>query len=158
MRGDRPPVADDDQRLDELVGLAPLVGRLDREHRVLDRRAGAVHHGVVGQPGPLPAPVAVHREVAAAERRDVHPAPGDPAHVQQQRAHHLGAERRARRRGRRGSRGSRCWHLVPHAELDAGEQVPVEGVHAAGAEQADQVQRAAGLPQAGAQLHQRLKR
>ena len=46
-------------------------------------------------------------------------------------------------------------HAVPHAQLDAGEQVPVERVHAAGPEQADQVQRAAGLPQLGAQLDQR---
>ena len=45
-------------------------------------------------------------------------------------------------------------HLEPHAQLDAGEQVAVERVHATGAEQPDQVQRAAGLPEPGAELLQ----
>ena len=78
------------QRLDELVGLAPLVGRLHREHRMLDRRPQPVHHRVVGQPGPVPPAVPVHREVAADESGDIHLASGDAPHVHQKRPNHLG--------------------------------------------------------------------
>ena len=48
-------------------------------------------------------------------------------------------------------------HPVADPELDAGQQVPVEGVDPAGAQQPDQVEGPAGLPQAGAQLYQRGK-
>ena len=44
---------------------------------------------------------------------------------------------------------------VADAQLDAGEQMPVERVHAARTQQADEVERAAALPHAGAQLDQR---
>ena len=46
-------------------------------------------------------------------------------------------------------------HPLAHAQLDAGEQVPVERVHAARAEQADEVEGAARLPQLAAELDQR---
>ena len=46
-------------------------------------------------------------------------------------------------------------HPMADAQLDAGEQVPVERVDAARTEQPDEVQGAAGLAQAGAQLDQR---
>ena len=42
-------------------------------------------------------------------------------------------------------------------ELDAGQEVPVEGVDPSGTQQPDEMQRPAGLPQAGAQLYQRGK-
>src|SRR5687768_906615 len=78
--------------MDELVGFPALICRLDREHRVLDRGAPAVDHGLVRQLGTVPAPVPVHAEVPACERRDVHLAPGDLAHVHQQCPHHLSTQ------------------------------------------------------------------
>ena len=42
-------------------------------------------------------------------------------------------------------------------ELDAGQQVPVDGVHPTGAEQPDQVQGAALAAECGAELRQRLQ-
>ena len=46
-------------------------------------------------------------------------------------------------------------HLVPDPELDARQQVLIDGVHSAGPQESDQVQRATPLPDAPAQLHQR---
>ncbi len=48
-------------------------------------------------------------------------------------------------------------HLVPYAELEAGEQVLVDGVHPAGPEQADQVQGAAGVLEDCAEVGERLE-
>ena len=65
------PSTVDDRRHDELVGLAARVGGLDRGGR--RRRAVcrlAVDDRVVAALGPLPALVAVHRVVAAADGRD----------------------------------------------------------------------------------------
>ena len=140
------------QRPDELVGLAPLVGALHREHRMLHRRSRAVHHGVVGQPGPVPSPVAVHPEVAPGERRDVHPGAGEAPHVEQERADDLGAQRRRRVAAVEEAMDGDGGHPGPDAELDTGQQVPVERVDAARAEQPHQVQGAAALPEAGAEL------
>ncbi len=42
--------------------------------------------------------------------------------------------------------------FMPDAQLDAGKQVAVQRVDPAGTEQAHQVEGAAGLPQAGAEL------
>src|SRR2546426_880148 len=73
--------ARDDPRLHELVGLARLVGLTYGAHRVGRGLADAVHHRVVGDPGPLPALVAVHRVVAAHDRGDHGPAPVLPEEV-----------------------------------------------------------------------------
>ena len=48
-------------------------------------------------------------------------------------------------------------HPVTYPELDAGQQVAVEGVDPSGAQQPDQVERPARLPEAGAELYQRGK-
>ncbi len=48
-------------------------------------------------------------------------------------------------------------HLVAHPELEAGQQVLVDGVHAAGPEQAHQVQGAAGVLEDGAEVGERLE-
>ncbi len=45
-------------------------------------------------------------------------------------------------------------HPLAHAQLDAGEQVTVERVHAARAEQPDEVEGAARLPELAAELDQ----
>src|SRR3989442_5229206 len=75
--------ARDDPRLHELVGLARLVGLTHGAHRVGRGLADAVHHRVVGDPGPLSALVAVHR-VVAAHAGGVHgPAPVLPDAVAQ---------------------------------------------------------------------------
>ena len=68
--GDAVVVADH-RRLDELVGLAALVGGGDRLPRQLGgAQALGVDDRVVGELDPLPARVAVHRVVAAADRGD----------------------------------------------------------------------------------------
>ena len=60
----------DDGRRDELVVLAARVGRLDRGGRAAARCPLAVDDRVVAALDPVPALVAIHREVAAADRRD----------------------------------------------------------------------------------------
>jgi hypothetical protein len=61
------------QRPDELVGLAPLVRRLDGQHRMLHRGAGPMRHRVVRQLGAVPAAVPIHAIVPPGERRHLHP-------------------------------------------------------------------------------------
>ena len=154
-RRHRPPIAVVHQRPHELVGLAALVGGLHREHRMLHRDADPMRDGVVRGLRALPATVAVHAVVAAGERRDVHPIPGDASHVEQQRAHHLGAERRRAVAAVEETVNGDPGHAKPHAQLDAREQVPVERMHATRAEEADEVQRAARLPQVRAEFEER---
>ena len=67
--GDAVVVADHG-RLDELVGLIALVGGLDRLGGGRRAQAVGVDDRVVGELGPLPARVAVHRVVAAADGGD----------------------------------------------------------------------------------------
>ena len=62
-------VADHDG-LDELVGDVPLVGVADRPDGGSRPRGLGVDDRVVGALGPVPAPVAVHPPVAAADRAD----------------------------------------------------------------------------------------
>ena len=153
-RGDRQPVAVMYERPHELVGFAALVRRLHREDGMLRGDADAMRDGVVRRPGAVPPLVAVHPVVPPSERSDVDAAARNAPHVEQQRAHHLGAERGRGVASVEESMDRDVRHLEPHAELDAGEQVAVERVHAAGAEQPDQVKRAAGLPEPGAELLQ----
>ena len=75
-------------------------------------------------------------------------------HILEQRAHDLGAQRRRRVAAVEEAVYGDGRHLEPYPELDAGQQVPVERVHAAGAQEADEVQRTAGLPEVRPQLHQ----
>ena len=125
---------------DELVGLAARVARPRwRPRAVRGVHPLAVDDRVVGELDPVPALVAVHREVAAADRRD--PAPGwTPA----SRALEVGDERRARTTaacpGRRAGRGSR--RAAPARAASAGErhEVPVVGVDAARPDEADDVE------------------
>src|SRR4029077_10624460 len=51
--------------------------------------------------------------------------------------------------------GDRYGELVTLAERHGGEEMLVQGVHAAGADEPEQVQRAAPLLDPGAQLHER---
>jgi hypothetical protein len=48
-------------------------------------------------------------------------------------------------------------NLMADPKLDAGKQVPVQGVYAAGTKQANEVKGASALAQAGTELHQWLE-
>ncbi len=153
-RRHRQPVAVMHERPHELVGLAALVGGLHRQHRVLGGDADTMGDGVVRRAGAIPALVAVHAVVAPRERCDIDAAARDPAHVEQQRAHDLGAEGRGRVAAIEEAMNGDVRHLEPHGQFDTGEQVTVERVHAAGTEESHQVQRAAGLSQPATELLQ----
>ena len=68
-RGD-PVVIADHRRHDELIRVLPLVGGLDRLGGAGRVQAAGVDDRVVGELAPLPAGVAIHRVVAAADRGD----------------------------------------------------------------------------------------
>ena len=63
-------VVADHGRLDELVGLATLIGGGDRLLGARCREPLGVDDRVVGELGPLPAGVAIHRVIATADRGD----------------------------------------------------------------------------------------
>ena len=145
-----PRLLPDRRRGDELVGLVALVGGLDRLPRRCRRgaRRGPLAQQVDGLLGPVPALVAVHREVAADHR-------ADPAGA-------LLAAGLLDRRDRRGAGGRRrvaavgegMDHEVGHVELgrepDQRLQVLLGGVHAAARDEPDQVD-ALGGAEGGAQ-------
>src|SRR5688572_30708945 len=60
----------DDGRGDELVGDSLGISAADRLRRRCGELTRAVDERIVRQAGPLPAPVAVHREVAPGHRPD----------------------------------------------------------------------------------------
>src|SRR3989441_261958 len=144
--------ARDDPRLHELVGLARLVGLTHGAHRVGRGLADAVHHRVVGDPGPLPALVAVHRVVAAHDRGDHGPAPVLPEEVDE--LLHEGEGGLGRRVPAVEPGVDRHRQLVQVSEHHRRDEVVVERVHAAVADQAEQMQGAACAPQLAAQLDQ----
>ena len=145
--------ARDNPRLHELVGLTGVVGATDARDRVGDDLAHAVHHGVVRDFGALPPFVTVHRVVAPHHRRDHR-----PAAVLGQQVHQLLHERQSRL-GRRiasvepGVYGDR--QVVQMAEPDGSLEMVIERVHAAAADQSEQVQRSPAPLHGGAQLHER---
>ncbi len=136
----------DHPRLHEFVGLTRLIRLRDRRERIGDRRADAVDHRVVGELGPVPSLVAVHRVVAPH-----HSGHGDAiAQLPHEPEPRLG-ERIA-------SIEPRVQHhrdLLPPPQLDRREQVLVERVDAAVADETHQVQGSARRAQGGAQLHER---
>ncbi len=144
--------------VDELVGLAPVVRGIHRGHGIGHRRAYTVHHGFVGNPGALPAAVPVHGVVAARERGDDAGAAGDAGQVLLQPGNNSSAQ---------GGRGipsveetldGDAGNTKANTQFDTGDQVTVDGVHAAGAEEADQVKCSASALEVAAQLDEWLKR
>ncbi len=93
VAGADPRLVADGRRLDELVGLAALIGRLHGLWRGLGVMVGAaVDEQVVGSLEAVPALVAVHREVPADDRADTAGAgPGHPLlHTRQEAGARVG--------------------------------------------------------------------
>ena len=133
----------DERGLDELVGLAALVGVATRPPRRCRRmmRRPAVNEHVVGALGALPAAVAVHRPVA----------PDDGAHARTGgRTVELRQIPRACVRQRVAPVGERVHDQILDlqlaGDLDQGAQVIERGVHAAVGDEPDQVHRAGCRP------------
>ena len=162
---DRVAVADDPDRLpvrvvddgrgDELVGLAAGVGGLDGRGRgrgVVERLP--VDDRVVAPLRPVPALVAVHREVAAPDARD----PGIGMGEAQPPLDLLDVAQRRARRGvppveQRVDPDAR--DLAVLRELRDGDEVAVVGMDPAGADEADDVQGAAARHRPVAGLDER---
>ena len=154
QRADRLPAAvHHHARFDELVRRARGVGGGDERAGVRGAAPGAPGQRGPGAPRAVPAPVAVHRVVAADDRRDA-----SRARVRQHaldRGHVVG------RGGGRGvaSVGERVdeqpRHLPPPRHLDQRGQMPEMAVHAPPRDQAQQVQ---GASAAGAAIHGRGQR
>ena len=139
-RADRLPVgADDDVRLDELVGDVGGVGRLDHRARRRRRRAVAVDDRVVGELGPLPALVAIHRPVAARDRRDAADAGRGDRGFERRDVGASAGRRRVASVGEDVHEDAR--HAARLRQRDERVQVLLVAVDAAVREQADQVQR-----------------
>ena len=144
----------DHRRRHELIGLAPGIGRLDRRgrRRRVMRRLG-VDDRVVAAFRAIPALVAVHREVPAADARDRRLRVG-------RRQAGLKVDREAeRRRGRRvasieqGVDGD-ARHAFALGEVRQRDEMPVVGVDPARPDEADHVQDAASLAGPGARLEE----
>jgi hypothetical protein len=133
----------DDGRGDELVGLAPVVGRLDRGAGGWRVMSGlAMDDRVIAPFGPVPALVAIHREVAPPDGRD----PGIGVR-RGETGLEVGdeAERRARRRvatieQRMDANGA---DTLPGGQLGERDEVTVVGMDAARADEPDHVERTA---------------
>ncbi len=138
----------------ELVVLAAGVGGLDGGDRVGCVLPHPVDDRVVAPLDPVPAAVAVHRPVATADRRDPRVRVRDS-----QAGLEVGdeAERRARRRVATveqrvdADRG----HTLSRGQLGERDEVPVVGVDAARADEADQVEPPVGPGRARAGLEER---
>jgi hypothetical protein len=153
VAGPDPGRARDHARRYELVRLTGLVRLPDGGERIRRRAAHAVHHRVVRDLGALPALVAVHRVVAAHHRRD-----DGAAAVLAEQIHELlhEAEPRLRRSVAPVEPCVDCHRqVVEVAEHDGGDQVLIERVHAAVADQAKEVERTATPLHGRAQLDQR---
>ena len=137
----------------ELVRLARLVGLLDRRLGIGRGLSDAVHHGIVGDLGAVPALVAVHRVVAPHHGGD-HGA----AALLCQQVPELPHERERRLR-RRIAPVEPCVdrdrHLVELAQPGGGHEMPVQGMDAAVAEQSQEVERAAPLLHGATQRDER---
>ena len=145
-------VVADHRRLDELVGLLALIRGLDRLGGTRRPQALGVDDRVVGELAALPARVAIHRVVAAADR-------GDTSRLAQP-ALKLGQVLAAAVRQRVAAVGEGVEDDVGHAllrgQLDRRLDVLPAGVHAAVGDQPEQVQAAArAAPGAVAGVEQR---
>ena len=133
----------DDGGLDELVVLAPFVRRLDGCERGRSLQSHAVDDRVVAALRPVPALVAVHRVVAATDARDarVRVDLGEPR--LEVRHEHV---RRSRRRVPAVEQGVNAdlGHAAAGREIGDGHEMAVGGVDAAGPDQAQEVESAAG--------------
>ena len=140
----------DHRRLDELVVLAASVGRLDRRDRVRRWQTFATDDRGVATGGAVPAAVAIHGEVATGHGRHAGRR-ASRGEARQEVAHE--ARRRPGRRVAPVEDG--VHHDVPHpaaaGELGHGDQVAVDGVDAAGADEAHEMEAPTGLgsPPAG---------
>ncbi len=142
--------------LDELVCLTALIRPDDPRHRIVDGMTPTVHHGVEGELRSVPPSVAVHRVVSPHRR-------GDDTFrarstVRRRRVDDLAHEVR-RRLGRRippveESVNGDPRHPMTAAQLQAPHQVFVDGVYAARADEAQQVERTVAFPHALAELHE----
>ena len=136
--------APDDRRKDELVGLSALVGGRDRVGRRVDGRrlSDAVHDGVEGELRAVPAAVAVHAVVAAADRAEARARLARRGLIQP--ALHLSQIARARIRRGVAAVCERVQHDVGHrqirGQLDARAQVAHACVDPAARDQPHQVQ------------------
>ena len=108
------------------------------------RRLG-VDDRVIARLDPLPAAVAVHREVAPADRRDRRAGVGvSQARLQ---VEHVPARRRGRRVATVEQRvDAHPGNALARGQLHERDEVAVIGMHAARPDQADDVQRAVGAP------------
>ena len=147
------PVARDDGGLDGFVVLAARIGRIERGDRAVEERRVAFGDGLEGKLHAIPALVAVHRVVAAAERGDE-----GAGHI---RAFGLESFERGARAARRrvaaieeGVHGD-ARHAAARGEVEHGEDVRLVAVHAAGRDEAKQVERAIGRLGRVAGLHER---
>ncbi len=153
--GDRPVVhAVDDRRRDELVVLAPGVAGLDGGNGGWGVEIGdAVDDCVVALPGPLPALVAVHGEVAAADRGDLRVRMGGREALLQV-GHELDGGSRRRVPAVQEAVDADALHALAGGQFRHGDQMVVVGVDAARPHQADQVKGMVVLFGSGAQFEQ----
>jgi hypothetical protein len=126
----------DDRWPDELVVLATRVASFDRLQRRCRALPHPVHDRVVAGLRAVPALVAIHREVAPADRRDS----GirvDGRQLRLERGHER--ERRSRRRVAAIEQGLEAYprDAVPSRELRQGHDVPIVGVHSARPDEPD---------------------
>ena len=153
--GDRPVVhAVDDGGRDELVVLAARVAALHGGHGRRGVEVGdSVDDGVVALLRSLPALVAVHGEVAAADRGDlrVRVGGGEPL---LQVGHELDGGTGRRVAAVQQAVDADALHTLAGGQLGHADQMAVVGVDAAGPDQADQVEGVAGLLRPSAQLEQ----
>ncbi len=142
--------------LDEFVGLAAGVRPLHRLHGVGFAAARAADQRFIRQSGPVPAPVAVHRKVAAGQRGDLCARAGQARQVGLQSPHDLRSRLRRRIPAVEKAMDRDAGNVVPDTQFHRGQEVRVDRLHAPRAEEAHEVKRAAALPEPGAEIHQRL--
>src|SRR4051794_1618460 len=142
---DRVAVADgridpvDDGRLDELVVLSPLVRLLQGRARGLGVAPFSVHDRVIAALDPVPALVAVHGEIPAADRGDAGIrmcVPETPLQVRDEP--HSGA--RGRVTAVEQGMDANPRHAPVTSELGEGDEVTIVGVDAARADETDHVE------------------
>ena len=134
-RRDRRAVLDDHRRRDELVGLVSLVRDANDLERIRSLGSGAEHRDAIPLLGAIPALVAVHAEVPSAEAGDDGATRGvvdQLAHVAERRSRHRVASVEQRVDGD-------ARHAAFGAQIDQREEVLVDRVHAAVADQTHQV-------------------
>src|SRR3954447_1215426 len=148
----------DDGGRDELVGLAALVRGLDGFRRRLGMLVRlCVDDGVVAALDAVPAVIAVHREVAAADGRD------EGVRMRGGETLLEDADEAERRRGRRVPAVEQrvdadARDALATRELRKGDQMPVVGMNAARPDEADEMERAATVASTRRGLEERRAR